>query len=50
MLGRKNAWEGRGGYYHSAVRLVEEMQAHAHQGLQNIGVAAVVGSAAPQQP
>ena len=50
VLGRKDAWEGRGGYYHSAVRLVEEMQGYAHQGLQDIGVVAAVGSAAPQQP
>ena len=50
VLGRKNAWEGRGGYCRSGVRLVEEMQGHAHQGLQDIGVVAAVGSAAPQHP
>ena len=50
MLGRGDVWEGRGGYYHSAVRLVEKMQGHAHQALQDIGVAAVVRSAAPRQP
>ena len=46
VLDRKGAWEGRGGCCHL---VVPHTQKHAHQDLEDIGVAVVVGSAAPQQ-
>ena len=49
MLGHEDAWEGRGGCCHSVAGRAKHM-GHDHQGLQDIGVVAVVGSAAPQQP
>ena len=50
VLGRMYAWEGRGECCHSVVDRAKHMQGHAHQGLQDMGVVVVVGSAAPQQP